>query len=258
VRSLFCLLVALAGLGWPVAASTQNKDNASAPALHRFVGDDGLGVSTVRRSDLDTLWGRAEVEKPMGSRHASRGRGEWLLIDYKSRGMLFHTARGSYGQADPLIESAYFTEPFDGCTPQGLCIGMPQNAAMAIISVHYKVTGDYAVSFGNSGRVTGRSYSARNKGWRKTHYMSFAFDEGRLRSMSFQLQPTPLVEWRTVRNVIAWAIIIAIVVVASRLLRPYKRQLEPLVKAAKVGFVLYVVTSVVLGLVVLYALFGGK
>ena len=256
MRPLFCLLMALAALAWPLAASAQNKDNIGVPALHRFVGSDGLGLGTVRRSDLDALWGRAEVEKPMGSQHASRERGRWLLIEYKSRGLLFHTAPGSYGQADPLIETAYFSEPFDGCTPQGLCIGMPQDAAMAIISAHYKITSDHAVSFGNSGQVTGRSYSARNQGWRKTHHLSFGFDQGRLRSMSFQLQPTPLVAWRTVRGVIAWTVLIAAVVGISLVAQRYRRQLEPVWKVAKVGFLLYVLASVVMGLVLLYALFS--
>lgn len=256
MRSLFCLLVALAGLAWPVAASAQEKDPASLPALHRFVGNDGLGLSTVRRSDLDALWGRAEVEKRMGSKHTSRERGEWLRIEYKTRGLVFTTVRGSYGQADPLIEMAFFSEPFDGCTPQGLCIGMPQDAAMAIIAAHYKITSDHAASFGNSGHVTGRSYSARNQGWRKTHYMSFGFDQGRLRTMSFQLQPTPLIAWHSVRAALGWAILITIVVGASLLWQRHRRQLEPVVKVAKVGFVLYALGSVVFGLMLLFALFN--
>jgi hypothetical protein len=256
VHRLFCLLVALAGLVWPVASGAQNKDPGSAPALHRFVGSDGLGLSTVRRSDLDALWGRADIEKPMSSKSSSHARGSWLRLEYKSRGLSFTTPPGSYGQGDPLIDWAHFSEPFDGCTPQGLCIGMPQDAAMAIITAHYKVTGDYAVSSGNSGRVTGRSFSARNQGWRKTHSMTFSFDQGQLRSMSFQLQPTPLIAWRTVRGVLAWTILITLVVGGTLLLRPYRRQLAPVWKAAKIGFVLYALGSVVFGLILLYALFS--
>lgn len=257
MRSLFCLLFALAGLAWPVATSAQNNDSASLPALHRFVGSDGLGLSTVRRSDLDALWGRAEVEKPMGSPHGPPERRQWLLIEYKSRGLIFKTPAGSYGTSDPPIDTAYFSVPFEGCTPQGLCIGMPQDAAMAIITAHYKVTSDHAASFGNSGRVSGRSYWARNKGWRRTHDMSFGFSEGRLHSMSFQLQPRPLIASRTVRGVIAWTILIAVVVGGSLLLRPYRRQLEPVWKAAKVGFALYAVGSIAMGLLLLYVLFKG-
>jgi hypothetical protein len=257
VRGLFGLLIALAGLAWPVAASAQDKDNPNPPALHRFVGSDGLGLSTVKRSALDALWGKAEVEKPMGSPHGPPEHRPWLLIEYKSRGLLFKTPAGSYGASDPLIDTAYFSVPFEGCTPQGLCIGMPQDAAMAIITAHYKVTSDHAASFGNSGHVSGRSYWARNKGWRRTHDMSFGFSEGRLHSMSFQLQPRPLVASRTVRGVIAWTIILTVVVGGSLLLRPYRRQLEPVWKAAKLGFVLFVVGSVVWGLVLVYALFKG-
>ncbi|MET0333304.1 MAG: hypothetical protein ABW190_03460 [Rhizobacter sp.] len=148
MRRLLGLWMALALMAWAVAASAQTTDTAGLPPLHRFVGSDGLGISTVKRSDLDALWGRADVEKPMTPSPSSRGdRRPWLLIEYKSRGLLFTTTQGSYGTADPPIATAYFTAPFDGCTPQGLCIGMPQAAAMPIITAHYKITSDNAASF---------------------------------------------------------------------------------------------------------------
>jgi hypothetical protein len=258
VRLLLCLLIALAGSAWSATAGAQNPADAGRPALHRFIGSDGLGLGTARRSDLDALWGRADVEKPMGSLHGPPERKRWLLLEYKSRGLLFKTTPGSYGSSDPPLDTAYFSEPFDGCTPQGLCIGMPQDAAMAIIQAHYKITGDNAASFGRTGQVKGRTYSARNKGWRKTHYMSFGFADGRLHSMYFQLQPSPFVSARTVRGVIGWTVLLAVVIGGSILLRPYRRQLQPVWKAAKVGLVLYALASVAMGLVVLYALFGGK
>ncbi len=251
MRSLLGLLLALAFAGAAVGAPDAN----SLPALHRIVGSDGLGISTVRRSDLEALWGRADVEKQMTPSSSSSERRPWALLEYKSRGLLFTTTPGSYGTADPPIDTAYFKEPFDGCTPQGLCIGMPQDAAMAIITANYKITSDYAATFDQVGRTKGRSYSARNKGWRKTHYMSFGFSEGRLHSMNFHLQPTPLIAWRTVKGVIAWAILATLVVGGTLVLRPYRRQLEPVWKVAKFGFALFALASLGMTVFLLYVVF---
>jgi hypothetical protein len=251
MRRLFCLLLALAFAGAAVGA----PDTHSLPALHRIVGSDGLGISTIRRSDLEALWGRADIEKQMTPSSSSSERRPWALLEYKSRGLLFTTTVGSYGTADPPIDTAYFSEPFDGCTPQGLCIGMPQDTAMAIITAHYKITGDYAVTFDQGGRFKGRSYTARNQGWRKTHTMSFGFSEGRLHAMSFRLQPTPLIAWRTVKGVIAWTLLITLVVGGTLVLRPYRRQLAPVWKAVKVGFALYALATVGMAIFVIYILF---
>jgi hypothetical protein len=211
-----CRLVAAALLlGGCSPAPTPTPASAEVPALHRFIGADGLGTGLVKRSDLDALWGRPEFEKPMTPTYPSRGLGPWLLMEYKSRGLLFTTAPGSYGQADPRIEMATFRVPFDGCTPQGLCLGMPQEQALAIIHRLYKVTGDNATSFGNSGRINGRTVSARNLGWRRTHYLSFGFTEGHLHMMTFQLTPTPLISMAQLKSGFAWLLGLCLLVLGG-------------------------------------------
>ncbi|MBX3622637.1 MAG: hypothetical protein KF891_21935 [Rhizobacter sp.] len=256
-RWLLVLAAALAGLGTALAQEAGSTGNTGTTALQRFIGPDGLGLATVKRSDLEALWGTPEVEKPVTPTRRAREPvlPPWLLIQYKSRGLTFTTPSGTYGMADPPIEMAHFSKPFEGCTPQGLCIDMPQDAAMAIIAAHYTVTSDHASTFGNHGRITGRTYSARNKGWRQTHYMSFGFSEGRLYSMSFQLQPTPLVAWSTLRGLLAGVVLIGVAVGASRVLRPYRQQLEPLWQVVQAWFWLYVIASAAIGLLVLYLLF---
>jgi len=175
-----------------VAAPSPAQDSDPPSALQRFLGHDGLGVGNVHRSDLEALWGRADIEKPVAASKAA-WRTSHALLEYKTRGLLFATVPNSYGKADPVVEMGHFTLPFEDCTPQGLCLGMPEAQAMPIISAHYKIRGDNASSFGNSGRITGRSLWGKNKGWRQTHSVSFGFNEGRLYTMSFQLEPTPFI-----------------------------------------------------------------
>ncbi|HSC67272.1 MAG TPA: hypothetical protein VLC79_06260 [Cellvibrio sp.] len=216
--------------------------NSSSNALDRFIGSDGLGLSTVKRSDLDELWGRADSEKPTTASPPSRERGTWLVLEYKSLGLMFTTTPGSYGSGNPQINSAYFSTPFKGCTPQGLCMGMPQEAALTIISAQYKITfndDDY--------------YSASNRGWRTTHYMSFSFKEGRLHSMQFQLIPSPLLGYKE-RSLLFLVFLLAVIIGVERVLRPYRRQVEPVRKMAKIGCMLYLVISALVGLFVFYIL----
>lgn len=220
-------------------ASAQNT-NAGSDALRRFIGSDGLGLSSAKRSDLDELWGRADIEKPTTASPPSRTRGTWLVIEYKARGLRFTTSPESYGSGNPQIDYAYFSAPFEGCTPQGLCMGMQKEAALAIISAHYKIT-----------TIFGNDYSARNRGWRTTHHMSFFFQDGRLHSMSFQLKPSPLLD-RKERELLFWAFLLAAMIGVERLLRPYRRQLEPVKKIAKIGCLLYLLISSLVGLFVFY------
>ena len=256
-RIAACALLALTFSGAVAQAPQASPPPTSVdkPVMQHFIGSDGLGLATVRRSHLEALWGRADVEKHMTPKATDRDRRHWALLQYPPRGLTFTTELGSYGERDPLIANAFFTAPFEDCTPQGLCIGMPQDAAMAVITAHYKITSDHASSFGNSGTITGRSYAARNKGWRKTHYMSFGFNEGRLYSMTFQLQPTPLIAGRTLRSLLAWTILLTLVVGGTLVLRPYRRQLEPVWKVAKVGFGLYALATLATTVFVFYILF---
>jgi hypothetical protein len=175
-----------------VAAPSPAQASDPPSALQRFLGHDGLGKGNVHRSDLEALWGRADIEKPVAASKAT-WRTSHALLEYKTRGLLFATVPNSYGKADPVVEMGHFSLPFEDCTPQGLCLGMPEAQAMPIISAHYKIRGDDASSFGNPGRITGRSLWGKNKGWRQTHYVSFGFNEGRLYTMSFQLEPTPFI-----------------------------------------------------------------
>ncbi|MET0333305.1 MAG: hypothetical protein ABW190_03465 [Rhizobacter sp.] len=55
---------------------------------------------------------------------------------------------------------------------------------------------------------------------------------------------------------IAGTVSLTVLIGGSALLRPYRRQLEPVWKAAKVGFVAYMVVSAVFALVVLYVIFN--
>lgn len=211
-------LMAASWLG-AVCAQTPAPAGNEPSALHRFVGADGLGISYLKRSDIEALWGRAEVERSVtptsGDAHERK---PWLVLEYKNRGLSFNTPPGSYGQADPPISHATFTAPFEGCTPQGLCMGMPQDAALALISKLYKVKGDPAVKGGRSGRL----HYARNTGWRETHLMSFGFAQGRLHSMSFQLHPAPLISMPQFRSDLAGKlglVVLALVAMGVAILR---------------------------------------
>lgn len=239
--NLLRILTALSFLVVAGAAAAQNANSGSV-ALQRFIGSDGLGLNTVKRSDLDELWGRADSEKPTTASRPSRERGTWLVLEYKSRGLIFSTTPDSYGSGNPQIANAYFSAPFEGCTPQDLCMGMPQEAALAIISKHYKITFNH-----------GSNYSASNKGWRSTHHMSFSFKDGHLHSMSFQLHPSRLIGYKE-RNLLFGALLLAVIIGLERVLRPYRRQLEPVRKIAKIGCMLYLVISTIVGLVVFYIL----
>lgn len=237
--NFFRLLAALTFLVIASPTGAQNT-NPDSDALHRFIGSDGLGLNTVKRSDLDELWGRADSEKPTTASYPSHIRGTWLVLEYKSRGLVFTTSPDSYGSGNPQIDNAYFRAPFKGCTPQGLCIGMSQEAALSIISTYYKIT----INHDNH-------CSARNKGWRSTHYMSFSFKDGHLHSMSFQLKPSPLLDYKE-RGLLSLTFLLAFLIGAERVLRPYRRQLEPVRKVAKIGFMLYLLVSTVVGLFVFY------
>lgn len=222
----------LAALAWAagvaVAAPASPAQAGDAPsALQRFLGPDGLGVGKVRRSDLEALWGRADIEKPVAAPKAA-WRTSHARLEYKSRGLLFTTVPDSYGQPDPVVEMGHFSLPFEDCTPQGLCLGMPQAQAMPIITAHYKIRGNGVSSFGTAGRVTGHSLWGRNKGWRRTHYVSFGFNEGRLYTMSFQLEPTPLITLAQVRGGLAALLGFAVLVLVGLGVEAVKKQVEPL------------------------------
>lgn len=226
MRRGFILAVAWAA-GAAGAAPSPAEASDPPSALQRLIGSDGLGVGNVRRSDLEALWGRADIEKPVAaSRQAWRT--SHALLEYKARGLLFTTVANSYGQADPKVESGNFSLPFQDCTPQGLCLGMPQAEALPIISAHYQIKGDHATSFGNSDRITGRTYWGRNKGWRNTHYVSFGFSEGRLHTMSFQLEPTPLITLAQVRSGFLSLLGIAVLVLVGLGIEAVKKRIGPL------------------------------
>ena len=222
------LALALAWATSAVVAAPSPAEASDPPsALQRFLGQDGLGVGNVHRSDLEALWGRADIEKPVAASKAA-WRTSHALLEYKTRGLLFTTVPDSYGKADPIVEMGYFSLPFEDCTPQGLCLGMPEAQAMPIISALYKIRGDDASSFGNSGRITGRSLWGKNKGWRQTHYVSFGFNEGRLYTMSFQLEPTPLVTLAQVRSGLASLLGFAVLVLVGLGIEAVKKRIRPL------------------------------
>lgn len=222
------LILAVAWAAGAAGAAPSPAEASDPPsALQRFIGADGLGVGKVRRSDLEALWGRADIEKPVAAARQA-WRTSHALLEYKSRGLVFATVSGSYGQADPTVEMGHFTVPYQDCTPQGLCLGMPQAEAMPIISTHYQIKGDHATSFGNSGHTTGRTYWGRNKGWRNTHYVSFGFNEGRLHTMSFQLEPTPLITLAQVRSGLASLLGFAVLVLVGLGIEAVKKRIGPL------------------------------
>jgi len=217
------LALALAWATSAVVAAPSPAEASDPPsALQRFLGNDGLGVGNVHRSDLEALWGRADIEKPVAASKVA-WRTSHALLEYKTRGLLFATVPNSYGKADPVIEMGHFSLPFEDCTPQGLCLGMPEAQAMPIISAHYQIKGDHASSFGTTGRITGRSLWGKNKGWRQTHSVSFGFNEGRLYTMSFQLEPTPFITVAQIGSGLA-----SLLVLVGLGMEAVKKQVEPL------------------------------
>jgi hypothetical protein len=224
-RAVTLTLACIAGVALAAPPLARAADPPS--ALERFIGADGLGVGQVRRSDLEALWGRADIEKPVAERKAA-WRNSHAMLEYKSRGLIFTTLPGSYGQPDPLIDGGTFSLPFQGCTPQGLCLDMSEAEAMPIISAHYKIRGDYATSFGHSGIITGRTWWGSNKGWRQTHHVSFAFDKGRLRTMHLQLEPTPFMTLKQLRSGVVTLLGFAVLVLIGLGLEAMKKHVEPI------------------------------
>jgi hypothetical protein len=229
------VVVMLWGGGASAQAPATPTPGASAPLLP-FVGSDALGVSTLKRSNIEALWGPPEKvsqalhsEKVMNlSRRRSAHRDvPTLRLHYPSVGLIFDTAPGFIDEVDPPLAYATVSSPHGGCTPQGLCIGMAEDTALPIITQHYKRMGDIAASWGKGGYVKGRIYLARNHGWRTTHQVSFTFKQGRLHEMSIQLQPHPWVTPTRLRAALNVVLLMGLLALVALALKEIKRTLGP-------------------------------
>jgi hypothetical protein len=219
---------------WGGIASSQ-APAASAPLLP-FVSSDALGVSTLKRSDIEALWGPPEKvseashsEKVMSlsRRRNARQHTPTLRLHYPSLGLTFDTAPGFNDEPDPPLAYATVSSPHEGCTPQGLCIGMAEEVALPLITQHYKRTGNIPVSWGNGGYVKGRTYLARNHGWRTTHRLRFTFKQGRLHEMSIQLQPRPWVTLTQLRAALNVLLLVGLLAGVALALNMVKETLGP-------------------------------
>jgi hypothetical protein len=159
------------------------------------VGEDGLGQKVLTLSQVaDRLGAPERVDAPPYVR-ATRS-GGYRVWHYPERGLRFRVNREDNDDTDPRVAYLEVELPFDGRTPQGLYLGMPQGEALPLIEARYQVRGRTPTVNG-SHRPVGLYVSVSNLHGRRAQDATFRFHNGQLRSMSFQLKPRP---WIAVRD----------------------------------------------------------
>jgi hypothetical protein len=158
------------------------------PALP-FVGEDGLGQKVLTLSQVaDRLGAPERVDAPPEVR-ATRS-GGYRVWHYPERGLRFHVNREDNDGSDPRVAYMEVQLPFDGRTPLGLYLGMPQAEALPLIEARYRVR-TRTPTHGEGPKPIGLYVTVSNAEGRRAQDATFRFHNGLLRSMSFQLKPRP-------------------------------------------------------------------
>ena len=175
-----------------------------------YVGPQGLGRERVTLADVKARWGSPEVVR--NAPHDPRAALHW---QYPSKGLRFQVNWENRDDKNPLVGWLQLDLPFDGRTPQGLYLGMPQAEAMAIVQRYYRVRSRLDLTSQSASQPKGQSVSVGNHGWRHSQLANFEFRQGRLFSMGFQLKPRPWIDPGLVRRTQGLLVLAAVALAAS-------------------------------------------
>lgn len=174
-----------------------------------FVGEDGLGQKKLTLSQVaDRLGAPDQIDAPPYV-HAVRSGGH-RVWHYPERGLRFRVNREDAKDTDPRVAHLEVALPFDGRTPQGLYLGMPQAEALPLIEARYQVL-VRTPTVDSSARAVGLIVSGSNASGRRSQDVSFQFRDGRLRSMSFQMKPRPWIALKTQHETMALLTLVAVI-----------------------------------------------
>lgn len=227
------LAVTLAGLlaGAAMAPATAAPRPSEGPPVYpaspgsgpllEYVKPDGLGLEHLTLDEVRARWGPPDVDDdvPYDRHRDTGGHRTWR---YPSAGLEFQVGAWDNEGRNPRVGWVKVSLPFDGRTPHGLYLGMPQAQAMEIVQRHYRVRSRIDATWGR-GEERGLLVGASNHGWRQSQRVSFTFRQGRLHEMSYQLKPTPWIEPGAMHDARRFVILAGLLLAATWLLRRLKQ-----------------------------------